>query len=556
MANDNQKQEAAAADPGAEQPIEEKTRPAADKPTAEQIEQARAEFRETTAQVIEDIAAATAPAQKIIAGLHETMDGVKKAAESAQKVAAAMSMSQAQLNEAMENSGFSDMISRVNGLLSFIAMSNPEQDARIKTMLGRIFEAMCENVERIPEWLDDFEELEALEPYLTEELEKPEYQGMDVWQLINESTDENGQLIPGSPAARALEAARIAMNAQQILPKLQSAGTVKYFSSPNTPLSNALSGDSKGELIGAGAVDLPVMAIGRKDETTIYAMATLENMEGVTITGKPWSDYDRAVHDAAFTIAQDRIKRNQPPLATSDMIYRQMTNKRAGEYVSPQQRGAVTRSIEKQRKNIRVSVDASEEMKRRKIEVNGQKVTKFKQEDFILPARKIEIQAGGENVTAYLFSNMILGEYAQLTGQITTIKTELLDIKEMGQDGKPTAVSLPNSVNRIAIKSYLMRRIKQAEHDFREYEGRRRKYEKDKAAGKNPKRPAKPNSNIILFETLFNSAEITAKGSSRSDAQKYIAQVLDFWRARGVIRSYKLRKREKGKGYDAVIIDF
>lgn len=550
MADDKQKQEAV------EQPIEEKARPAAEKPTAEDIEQARAQFRETSAQFMEKMDAAAGATQTVMEGLQEKLEGAKKAAEAAAKVTAAMAMSRTQLNEVMENSGFNDTISRVNKLLSFIAMSNPEQDARVKSMLERIFEALCANVDRIPEWLDDYEEMEALEPFLKEELEKPEYQGMTVWELINESTDDDGQLIPGSPAAKALEAARIAMNAQQILPKLQSAGTVKYFSSPNTPLSNALSGDSKGELIGAGAVDLPVMAIGRKDETTIYAMATLENMEGVTITGKPWSDYDRAVHDAAFTIAQDRIKRGLPPLATSDMIYRQMTNKRAGEYVSPQQRGAVTKSIEKQRRNIRVSVDASEEMKRRKIEVNGTKVTKFVQEDFILPARKMDIQAGGEAVTAYLFGNMILGEYAQLTGQITTIKTELLDIKEVDQGGKIKDVSLPNTESRIAIKGYLLRRIKQAEHDYREYEGRRRKYEKDKAAGKNPKRPAKPNSNIILFETLFNSVEIKAKGSSRTNAQRYIEQVLDYWKAAGMIGGYKLRKREKGKGNDAVIIEF
>lgn len=543
MADDKQLQE--------DQPIEEK--PAADlasRPIKELTKEQRTEALKAavTPELLDKAAT-------IAAGLQSAAALAERATGTAQRVATAMQESNERLTRAMTGQDFSETMKRVNKLLSFIAISKPEQDAQIKTMLDRIFEALCENVERIPEWLEDYEELEALEPYLVQELEKPEYQEMTALQLINASTDDAGQLIPGSPAARALEAARIAREAGNLLPKLQSAGTVKYFQSPNTPLSNALSGDSKGELIGAGALNIPVMAMGRKDETTIYALATLENMEGVTITGKPWSDYDRAVHDAAYTIAKDRIKRNLPPIATSDMIYRQMTNKRAGEYVSPQQRGAVTKSIEKQRRNIRVSVDASDEMKRRKIEVNGKKVTKFVQDDFILPARKMEIQAGGETVTAYLFGNMILGEYAQLTGQITTIKTELLDIKEVGKNGEIGA-SIANTESRIAIKGYLLRRIKQAEHDYKEYQGRRKKYEKDKAAGKDPKRPAKPNSNIILFETLYNSVEIKAKGSSRTNAQKYIEQVLDYWKAAGMIPGYKLRKREKGKGYDAIEIEF
>ena len=543
MADDKQLQE--------DQPIEEK--PAADltsRPIKELTKEQRAEALKAavTPELLDKAAT-------IAAGLQSAAALAERATGTAQRVATAMQESNERLTRAMTGQDFSETMKRVNKLLSFIAISKPEQDAQIKTMLDRIFEALCENVERIPEWLEDYEELEALEPYLVQALEKPEYQEMTALQLINASTDDAGQLIPGSPAARALEAARIAREAGNLLPKLQSAGTVKYFQSPNTPLSNALSGDSKGELIGAGALNIPVMAMGRKDETTIYALATLENMEGVTITGKPWSDYDRAVHDAAYTIAKDRIKRNLPPIATSDMIYRQMTNKRAGEYVSPQQRGAVTKSIEKQRRNIRVSVDASDEMKRRKIEVNGKKVTKFVQDDFILPARKMEIQAGGETVTAYLFGNMILGEYAQLTGQITTIKTELLNIKEVGKNGEIGA-SIANTESRIAIKGYLLRRIKQAEHDYKEYQGRRKKYEKDKAAGKDPKRPAKPNSNIILFETLYNSVEIKAKGSSRTNAQKYIEQVLDYWKAAGMIPGYKLRKREKGKGYDAIEIEF
>lgn len=395
------------------------------------------------------------------------------------------------------------------------------------------------------------DEMERLQPFLEEEFEKPEYKNLTIDDLLETTTDENGKTI--TLWEKGLEAARKNMQQLEIsLPLMQSTGTPEYYTSPNTALANVLSGnDGNGEPFTAGEFDLPVANKGKKNETTVYTLATLENMEGITIEGKAWSEYDRAVHDAACSIYLDRSSHGLPPIATSDMIYRQMTGKTDGEFVSPQASEAVTKSIEKQRKNTHINADLTAEMLHRKIMVDGKPVEQAGLDDFILASRKIYVQAGGEKVEAYIFKEPILLTHARMTGQLITVKTAMLDIKKM-QDGQVTAISLPNTESRIAIKSYLLRRVKQAEHDLREYVKKHYYYEKKVNSGKPATEPKKPNSNIILFDTLFECTGITSK-DGKTDARKFVFQVLDYWQARNDIKGYE--KRKKGRSVDAVIID-
>lgn len=405
------------------------------------------------------------------------------------------------------------------------------------------------------------DELEALEPYLEVELKKPEYGNATLEELLeaaetDEDESEGAEVI--TLFEKALEAARMAKLAADALPQLQSTGTPKYYTSPNTTLINALqANDGKGEVIGAGAIDLPVLSMGKPNEVTVYTIATLENMEGVTITGKPFTEYDRAVHDAVVTLYEDRIKQNQPPVMTADMIYRAMTHKTNTEKVSPQQKGAVTKSIDKMRKNISVYADASAEMQRRRVSINGKPVTEFKIDGFLLSADRITIKAGGETVEAYLLrGEPIMLNYAKLTGQLITVKGTMLDVKEIDSKGNITPVAIPNTVNRISVKSYLLRRVEVMRNDEKRAADALRKYEskrqKDPTLEPGNISKFRKQNHVILFDTLFNSTGIDS-AKTQTAIKEYAYQVLDYWKASGDIKGYK--KRKKGKAIDAVIID-
>lgn len=408
---------------------------------------------------------------------------------------------------------------------------------------------------------DYYKEFEQLEPYIIEELKNPEYGGRTLEDLSGAiGVDENGNPTEeGLLWDRAIAAARLAKTIADSLPQLQSTGTPKYYSSPNTTLANALLGNTeKGELIGAGAVDLPVLSVGKDKEVTIYVDATIENTEGITLTGKPYTEYDRAVHDTVVSIYEDRLKTGDPAVFTSDMVYRTMTHKTNAEYVSPQQRAAVTKSINKMATNIRVHADYTAEMKRRGIKANGKPVDSFVIKDFLLPAKEVNISAGGKQVTAYLLRDEpILLTHAKHNGQLITVNGKLLDIQEIDANGNLTGVSLTNNDSRISIKSYLLRRVEVMRNDEKRAADALRKYEARRK--KDPTMPLKKihdfrnQSRVILFSSLFESTGITNK-NTQTNSRAYIEQVLRYWQAIRSIKGYK--KRKKGKSFDAIIIEF
>lgn len=400
---------------------------------------------------------------------------------------------------------------------------------------------------------NNLEVRESLQPYLEAELKKPEYEGKTLSYLLKHKNISSYGLLE-----RAIVNARLAKLVTESFPQLQSTGTPKYYTSPNTVLTNALqANDGKEELIGAGATDIPVLDVGKPNEVTIYVNATLENMEGIKLTGKPYTEYDRAVHDSIVSLYEDRKKHSMPPVMTADMVYRTMTYKTNNEFVSPQQRGAVTKSIEKMRRNISIYLDATEELKRRDIRINGKPIDSFTIDEFLLTAERMTIKAGGETAVAYLIkSEPLLLKYAKLNGQLITVKGDLLDIREVDNKGHISNISISNNENRIAIKSYLLRRIEiirsdqiRAHDAFRKYNAR---CKKSKVVPIKTISDFIKQSHIILFESLFSTAGITAS-NTKTRSRIYIYQVLDYWKASGSIKGYKQRK--KGKTVDAVIIE-
>ena len=434
----------------------------------------------------------------------------------------------------------------------------------IKAPTERLFNALAylyninyakEQTDILNQAIFDIKKEFELRHFLKDELTKPEYEGKKFNELSPELQKKahDSALNAFVDTTSKNESADDPLQAAAIFQQLKSIGTPKYYTSPNTLLANELS-----DLIGKGALDYPVLNIGKASQVTAFVNVTLENMDGITIIGKNYSEYDRAVHDAAISLYLDRTRKGLPPIVTADMVYRTMTHKTADDKVSPQQKGAVTKSLVKLTSIIKVNADLTEELNRRGIKANGKPIEKFAVKDFLLPAKEITAQIGGRPVNAYFIKEKPpLLEYSELTGQQITVKGEMLDIREIDKTGAITSVSIPNNSSRIAIKAYLMRRIVTMQRDEKNAIDALQKYKK--LCAKDKALPVKTISNfrkvsrIVLFDSIFENAEIEVS-NSKTHARGYVLQVLDYWKAHGDIKSYKTRK--KGKTIDAIIIEF
>lgn len=354
-------------------------------------------------------------------------------------------------------------------------------------------------------------------------------------------------------------------NEQKSLQKSFQRGIPKTFTSPNTKLSQILQDKDIWGSSREDPFDLAVVDIGKPSQTVIQICAGLDNLDKFPIIGKPFTEFDRAVHDAVATLYMDRKGNGEETAFTTDMIYRAMVHKTGGEKVSDQQRKLVDDSLQKMRKNIFVVADCTEEFKRKGIVVNANGRTDkekygFIMDDFILSSTRVEVKkVGGQPVHVYFMRKPILLEYAELTKQYVTIDGDMLRIHEVDEKGSIKGSTISDGETRIAIKNYLARRYAVMRRDEKEAAEKYRKYSAKRE--KNKKLEEKKLSNfrnvqrVITFEDIFKKADITA-ANRQAEQKKYVYQVLDYWKAIGKIKAYKQRKKGKGKSIDAVIIEF
>lgn len=159
----------------------------------------------------------------------------------------------------------------------------------------------------------------------------------------------------------------------------------------------------------------------------------------ITETDKKFTAYDRAVHNAICSIYEAGNR-----LFTPDQVYRCMNGLDDQQYVSPQAVGAITKSIDKSRR-IHVKVDCTKEA-----QAYNKKAEKMIMDGYILAATRINVKAGGKEVTGYELNNKpILYRYAQMTKQIITVPSKLLNTKDV----------IKSTPDVIVIREYLIRRI-------------------------------------------------------------------------------------------------
>lgn len=283
---------------------------------------------------------------------------------------------------------------------------------------------------------------------------------------------------------------------------------------PNNKLANTITTAKGFNLFDINGADLIVSGRG-KTEITTRCMLTYEG-DNITLSGRqPFTEYDRNVADAVTSL----YEYGGSNIVTAATVYRAMVNMTDTETPSPQQIGAVTRSLDKMR-FTRVRIDCTEELKQRKVSLNGQQITGGLVDTYLLAMEAIEVTVGGQRVKAYkVIKTPILYEYSQLTGQVYTTPSKLLAVPDQS-----------NTEQRIAIKSYLLRRI---------------------CAMKGPT----PQSNRIKFDKLYEAIGIdNPEKQERKRIKDYITAVLAYWEKEKLIKGFEFVKN--GREYAAVDILF
>lgn len=381
-----------------------------------------------------------------------------------------------------------------------------------------------------------------LQSFVEKELQKPEYKHLTMDQLFNDKQGVNLW-------RQILAAAEEARNQTPInLPVLQSSGVPKKHTMANSFLANEL---QYGGIIDAGSISLPILGTSKQAQNngkliTTSVIATYQPGEEITIHGD-YTEYDRQVQEAIYNLW---LYGDQSHTFTPNMVYRTMINNVTAN-PSAQRIEAVTQSIEKQRL-IYTKIDASAEMARRGItDAHGNPI-QYKVGDFLLSLRSIEVKAGGQTVQAYVIkSEPLLLEYSRLTGQLLTVKSDLLDIHRIDDQGT-ICESIANTEGRIAIKGYLLRRIEILKHDIKQAKTAHKRYssrcEQRAALPEKTLSSFRRQSNRILFESIFNAT--AQKSTDRKTAKRnreYILQCLEYWKATHYIQDYAIAKGEKGR---------
>lgn len=305
------------------------------------------------------------------------------------------------------------------------------------------------------------------------------------------------------------EADREAREVCGALPKLTSIVPQKHVI-PMNKFANCLC-----ELIDVGEVDLTVMNENKPNEVNTRCMVSYEG-DNVTLSGRQtFTEYDRNVADAVTSLYRYGDPSHE---VTPASVYRAMVHATEGETPSPQQIGAVTKSLDKLR-FIRVRVNLVDEFTQRGISLDGEQIVDGEIDTYLLALTKLKVNAGGQNVTAYkVMSTPILYEYASLVGQVITVPARYLDIREPARanSGEVEWVKVRNTEQRIEIKGYLLRRI-------------------ERMKGKTGNRQSRHITYADLYDKL---GEKNPSRKKQQQIREYVTKCLESWKHDGYIRGY------------------
>lgn len=445
---------------------------------------------------------------------------------------------------------------------------NKELTKELRASLGRIAKQIADLY-----GTDIFQELDkkkkALQPYLREELKKPEYNGAtpeDVFAYYNPFTGEPISMILEQPpewwmekhkitGQQALKAMEAASKARDYLSNYHFYGKPDKYLIINNPIINAMENlDQKDPIVGKKSVtplsvlngtEIPVLVslTSDRDNTELHPHLAGSNKPGNI------SEFNRAVANAALSIYQQSIDRgNATAVFNEEMIYRALTGRTSKDRASRKILDDIHDVLELDGFQLMIDTDISAEAETR---TKG-KITELVYSDFLLPLMRIHAVVDGQPFKGYVFRKKPdMYDYSQLNKQYMTVSSDVLDIRDVKKDKEKGLVRLeskiPSTATRIAIVSYLLRRCEimandenKAKNSHYQYMKRFRKAKKE--GEPKPLSSFRQQSRTILFEKIYLAAETDAHNSAR--VKDYVCIVLDNWQAMGRLKGYKLHKKK------------
>lgn len=239
---------------------------------------------------------------------------------------------------------------------------------------------------------------------------------------------------------------------------------------------------------------------------------------------KPFTAEDESILNSAaslFEAGNDAF--------TLEMLYREMAGFKNTEYIQPDTLTKFKGRVDRLRVTL-VEIDATQEAKKR-----YPKAEKTIFSNYAMPIKAVSVKINGETRTAYLFLDKPpLYEYSQMTGQVISLPSELLDVYEVNEKNRPLDTKVAMTTNRIVIRDYLLKTISWIKH-----------------GGRNEK---------IALDTLCEKTIENISGKKISDKQKrstreFVEKCLKSWTYKQKwIKGYEASK--KGRSIDGFIIKY
>jgi len=279
---------------------------------------------------------------------------------------------------------------------------------------------------------------------------------------------------------------------------------------PNNKLANSLTDEDSFSLSG---FDMRVSRRGAKREIKNATVISYEGADNIAISSKkPYTEYDRQVHDAVVSLFADGADSITPA-----MIYRAMNGSRSDDGISQKVLKSIEASVTKMR-FINIDIDVAQEVQQRGItDADGFPIVGGHMKGNLLYILEIEYEYQNANgighATGYkLKAEPILYSYSRMTGQLATVPSVLLAIQdENGQE-------LRNNEQRIVIKGYLLRRIAVMK-------------------GKTSQ------SNRILLSKIYGLFDSTKDRKKLQRYKEYAVAVLSFWKRKNFISGFEIVKK-------------
>lgn len=307
------------------------------------------------------------------------------------------------------------------------------------------------------------------------------------------------------------------------LPRLIGT-TPKNYYIPNNKLAKSLTKDA----VDGGALELVVSGQASKKEIVTRCLLSYEG-DKVKLQGqRPFTEFKRTLYNGIVSLFVDG---DESHIMTPAMIYRAANGITDGTDPSAGMKAAITRAVNEMR-YIAAEIDFTDEAKMYRSNVDNYYVR-----DTILDVRELSVSISGKPYTAfYVKQPPLLYEYAQVSKQIARLPPHLLDIRQVPKNkagkiekGKAPGGRISNNDRRMAVKSYLLRRIYDMQHD--------------------------PTlSRNIIFDTMNDEiateSDKTFTAKEQRNIREYIPQVLDYWTHQNFIKGYEpVKGGNKIRGY-------